>query len=75
MRAIILDKETRCHSTRIELIYFDDDFRQLAQWVLAFRDWPLTTGIGGGGSTKWDHRGSETFCAPPPPLQNVDKMG
>ena len=24
---------------------------------------------GGGGATKWENRGSETFCAPPPPLR------
>ena len=24
------------HSTRIELFYFDDNFRRIAQWVLAF---------------------------------------
>ena len=22
-----------CHSTRIELFYFDDNFRRIAQWV------------------------------------------
>ena len=28
------------------------------------RDWSLITGR--GGATKWENRGSETFCAPPP---------
>ena len=28
-------------STKIELFYFDDNFRRIAQWVLAFRGWPL----------------------------------
>ena len=28
-----------------------------------FRDWSLITG--GGGATKWENRGSETFCDPP----------
>ena len=25
------------HSTRIELFYFDDNFRHIAEWVLPFR--------------------------------------
>ena len=25
-----------CHSTRIELFYFDDNFRRIAQWVRRF---------------------------------------
>ena len=33
--AIILDKETRCHPTRIELFNLDDSFGQIAQRVLA----------------------------------------
>ena len=28
----------------------------------------VMTGMGGGGVyTKWENRGSKTFCAPPPP--------
>ena len=30
------DKRMRCHSTRIELFYFDDKFCRIAQWVSAF---------------------------------------
>ena len=34
--------------------------------VGALRDWSLITGRGGGGgATKWENRGSETFCAAP----------
>ena len=35
-------------------------------WVIlltVLRDWSLITGR--GGATKWENRGSETFCAPP----------
>ena len=32
--------------------------------LLWFRDWSLI--MGRGGATKWENRGSETFCAPPP---------
>ena len=27
------DEGMSCHSTRIELFYFDDNFRRIAQWV------------------------------------------
>ena len=30
------------------------------------RDRSLITGRGGGVATKWENRGSETFCAPTP---------
>ena len=30
------DKGMSCHLTRIELFYFDDNFRRIAQCVLAF---------------------------------------
>ena len=30
---------------------------------MSIRDWSLITGR--GGATKWENRGSETFCAPP----------
>ena len=33
--AITCDEGMWCHSTRIELFYFDDNFRRIAQWVLA----------------------------------------
>ena len=33
--AITCDKGIECYSTRIELFYFDDNFRRIAQWVLA----------------------------------------
>ena len=32
-----------------------------------FRDWSLIMGM--GGATKWENRGLETFCAPPPSRQ------
>ena len=32
---ITCDEGMWCHSTRIELFYFDDNFRRIAQWVLA----------------------------------------
>ena len=34
--AITFDKGMLCHSTKIELFYFDDNFCRKAQWVLAF---------------------------------------
>ena len=34
--AITFDKGMRCHLTTIELFYFDDNFRRIAQWLLAF---------------------------------------
>ena len=34
--AITCDEGIQCYSTRIELFYFDDNFRGIAQWVLAF---------------------------------------
>ena len=34
--AIIFDKGMGSHTTRIKLFYFDDNFRCIAQWVLAF---------------------------------------
>ena len=30
------DEGMSCHSTRIELFYFDDNFRRIAQWVHSF---------------------------------------
>ena len=30
------DEGMSCHSTRIELFYFDDNFRRIAQWVPPF---------------------------------------
>ena len=30
------------------------------------RDWSLVMGRGGGGTAKWENRGSVTFCARPP---------
>ena len=41
---------------------------QEVDWVhacydVSVRDWSLITGR--GGATKWENRGSETFCAPP----------
>ena len=35
------------------------------------RDWSL---IMGRGATKWENRGSETVCAPPPPPQDRAKL-
>ena len=34
--AIIFNKGMWGHSTRIELFYYDDNFRCIAQWILAF---------------------------------------
>ena len=34
--AITCDEGMWCPSTRIELFYFDDNFRRIAQWVLPF---------------------------------------
>ena len=34
--AIVSDTETGCHLTRTALFFFDDNFRRIAQWVLAF---------------------------------------
>ena len=31
------DEGMSCHSIRIELFYFDDNFRRIAQWVPPFR--------------------------------------
>ena len=31
---------------------------------MVVRDWSLI--MGRGGATKWENRGSESFCAPPP---------
>ena len=31
------DEGMSCHSTRIELFYFDDNFRRIAQWVRPLR--------------------------------------
>ena len=36
----------------------------ICKWDIILRDWSLITGR--GGATKWENRGSETFCAPPP---------
>ena len=38
--------------------------KQFKGFVCSLRDWSLIT-EGGGGATKWENRGSETFCAPP----------
>ena len=35
--AITCGEGIECYSTRMELFYFDDNFRHIAQWVLAFR--------------------------------------
>ena len=35
--AITCDEGIECYSTRIELFYFDDNFRRITQWVLAFK--------------------------------------
>ena len=37
------DEGMSCHSTRIELFYFDDNFRRIAQWVRPLR--PALRGI------------------------------
>ena len=37
---------------------------------LPIRDWSLITGR---GITTWENRGSETFCAPPPPHSRQGK--
>ena len=31
----------------------------------------LVINYGEGGATKWENRGCETFCAPPPPQDRV----
>ena len=31
------DEGMSCHSTRIELFYFDENFRRIAQWARPFR--------------------------------------
>ena len=63
------DEGMSCHSTRIELFYFDDNFRRIAQWVRPFRDWSLTIGSGvykwrEGGSTKWKGGSKSSFNIP-----------
>ena len=35
--AITCDEGIRCHLIRIQLFYFDDNFRRKALWVLALR--------------------------------------
>ena len=53
------------------LLNTDDSSR--TKMTPAFRDWSLITGGGGGGggATKWENRGSETFCAPPQDRVNL----
>ena len=41
--AITLDKAMWCHTTSIELFYFDDNFRRIALWVSAFTPFTLHT--------------------------------
>ena len=43
--AITFDEGMRCHSTRIELFYFNDNVFLIALWVSAFS--------GSGGSNIW----------------------
>ena len=43
------DEGMSCHSTRIELFYFDDNFRRIAQWVR-----PLTCDMKSKMIVTWD---------------------
>ena len=44
----------------------EDNVLMPVPWTPMLRDWSLITGR---GATKWENRGSETFCAPPPSRQ------
>ena len=53
-----------CHSTRIELFYFDDNFRRIAQWVRPLRGGayrgPLSQ-VGGGWRVVAGRIGAYTY--------------
>ena len=63
--AITCDEEIRCHSTRIYLFYFDDNFRRYSLWVR-----PLWQVQGGGGSPATDLPPSPTPLPSPTNRQN-----
>ena len=47
---ITCDEGIECCSTRIELFYFDDNFRRIAQWILAFKRTSVFS-----GQNYWSH--------------------
>ena len=47
----ICDEGMWCHSIRIELVYSDNNFRRIAQWVLAVRQVDRCRAPGKGHNT------------------------